>query len=126
MNRDPKRGDDIPPPPAAGQWDLRYGTKESLSFCELERQYPGNCAEAKARMRSAPTERTDAQKRLKGSLGTRTIQGTEMEQWQYDVSSGARIWYCVDPERRIVWLTNASAGHPKATASKGKRAPRNR
>lgn len=34
------------------------------------------------------------------------------KEWEYD--------------SHIVWLTNASAGHPKATASKNKRAPRNR
>lgn len=63
---------------------------------------------------------------LRAGLGTRTIRGVEMEQWQYDISSGARLWYCVDHDARIVWLTNTSAGHPSATASKNKRAPRNR
>lgn len=126
MNPGPKRGEQIPPPPAEGQWDLRYATKESLGFRELEKQYPGPCERAKQRMRTAPTERTDVQKPLKGSLGSRAIDGKPMAQWQYDISSGARLWYCVDPDQRIVWLTNSSAGHPRATESKGKRSPRNR
>lgn len=61
-----KRGHQVPPPPAEDEWELRYGTKESLAFPELERQFPGNCAEVKERLRTAPTERTDVQKRLKG------------------------------------------------------------
>ena len=92
----------------------------------METQFPGNCAEAKARLKSAPTTRSDVQKRLRGSLGKRLIGGVERDQWQYDISSGARLWYCVDPDRRIVWLTLAAAGHPRATVAKGKRAPRNR
>jgi hypothetical protein len=121
-----KRGQQVPPPPAEGEWDLRYATKESLAFAEMERQFPGNCAEAKARLKIAPTTRSDVQKRLRGSLGKRTIGGVELDQWQYDISSGARLWYCVDPDKRIVWLTLAATGHPRATVAKGKRAPRNR
>lgn len=49
-----------------------------------------------------------------------------MDQWQYDITSGDRLWYGVDPGRRIVWLTPAAAGHPRATEAKGKRAPRER
>ena len=122
----PKRGQQVPPPPTGDEWDLRCATKESLAFDEMETQFPGNCAEAKARLKSAPTTRSDVQKRLRGSLGKRTIGGVEMYQWQYDISSGARLWYCVDPNERIVWLTLASTGHPRATVAKGKRAPRNR
>jgi hypothetical protein len=121
-----KRGQQVPPPPAEGEWDLRYATKESSAFAEMERQFPGNCAEAKARLKIAPTTRSDVQKRLRGSLGKRTIGGVELDQWQYDISSGARLWYCVDPDKRIVWLTLAATGHPRATVAKGKRAPRNR
>lgn len=122
----PKRGEQVPPPPSGNEWDLRYATKESLAFTDMEKQFPGNCAEAKARLKVAPTTRTDVQKRLRGSLGTRTIKGVEMQQWQYDISASARLWYCVDPDLRIVWLILASMGHPRATEAKGKRAPRNR
>lgn len=122
----PKRGERVPPPPTDDQWDLRYATKESLAFAELEKQFPGNAAEAKQRLRTLPTTRTDVQKPLRGALGLRNIGGVEMRQWQFDISSGARLWYCVDPDERIVWLTLAAAGHPRATEGKGKRAPRRR
>ena len=121
-----KRGEQVPPPPAEDEWELRYATKQALAFPEMEKQFPGNCAEAKARLKVAPTTRTDVQKRLRGSLGTRSIAGVEMDQWQYDIASGARLWYCVDSDKSIVWLTLAAMGHPRSTTSKGKQAPRNR
>jgi len=105
---------------------LCYATKEALAFSELVKQFPGNCAEATQRLKTAPASRSDAQKRLRGSLGRRRIGGVDMDQWQYDISSGARLWYCVDPGHRIVWLTLAAMGHPRATTGKGKRGPRNR
>jgi hypothetical protein len=38
-----------------------------------------------------------------------------MEQWQYEVTAGGRLWYCIDDERKIVCLMDAMVGHPKAT-----------
>lgn len=52
---------------------------------------------------------------LKGSLGRRSINGVELEQWQYEVTSGGRVWYCIDDDRKIAWMTECSPGHPKAT-----------
>jgi hypothetical protein len=116
----PKRGEQIPPPSKAVEWDLRYGTKESLGLPELEKQFPGNVASAKKRLRIAPAVRSEPQKPLKGTLGTRTLRGVRMPQWQYDISSAARVWYCIDAERHTVWLTLVAFGHPKATVSKGR------
>lgn len=121
-SRRPKRGDLVPPPPAGDEWEQSYATKEALAFSEMEKQFSGNCAEAKARLKIAPATRSDVQKKLKGSLGTRSIAGISTEQWQYDIASGARLWYCIDPENHIVWFTLAAMGHPRATVAKGKRA----
>jgi hypothetical protein len=38
-----------------------------------------------------------------------------MEQWQYEVTAGGRVWYLVDRKARTVWLTHASTAHPQAT-----------
>lgn len=43
-----------------------------------------------------PRERTDRQHPLKGSLGTRMLNGEDMEQWQYEVMGGGRLWYVID------------------------------
>lgn len=122
----PKRGAQVPPPSRENEWELRYATKESLHLAEMEKQFPGNTDEAKRWLRTSPDTRSDACKPLRGSLGVRRIGGVEMPQWQYDISSGARLWYCIDEQRRIVWITLAATGHPRATGSRNKRAPRNR
>jgi hypothetical protein len=38
-------------------------------------------------------------------LGSRSVFGRTLEQWQYEVTSGGRIWYCPDSDRRITWLS---------------------
>jgi hypothetical protein len=43
------------------------------------------------------------QHRLRGQLGSRQIGGQVLEQWQYEVTSAGRIWYCPEPQRGIVW-----------------------
>jgi hypothetical protein len=69
--------------------------------------------------RSTPARRPAAsasrQHPLRGSLGSRSVNGTLMEQWQYEVTGAGRLWYCIDDEHRTVWLTDAATGHPKAT-----------
>jgi len=125
MTPKPGRGDQIPPPPTGEQYDLRYATKEALAFPEIAKQFPGNTDELKARLRVAPDIRSDVQKPLKGRLATRSIGGQSLPQWQYDISGGHRLWYCVDAERRIVWFTYAGR-HPTATTTQSRRAPTTR
>lgn len=67
------------------------------------------------RITADPRERTERQHPLKGTLGRRLINGEALEQWQYEVTSAGLLWYCIDDQRRIVWLTLAPPGHPKAT-----------
>jgi hypothetical protein len=50
--------------------------------------------------RPAPTRLPTAS--VKGSLGSRTANDVEMEQWQYEATAGGRIWYCIDDDRRTV------------------------
>lgn len=38
-----------------------------------------------------------------------------MEQWQYEVTGGGRIWYLVDIDGRTLWIKATGTGHPKAT-----------
>jgi hypothetical protein len=53
--------------------------------------------------------------RLLGELGTRQVKGSTLEQWQYEVTGGGRIWYCPEDRKRIVHITRAGVGHPKET-----------
>jgi len=43
------------------------------------------------------------------------VNGDQLEQWQFEVTGGGRVWYCVDDSNRTVWMSDASVGHPKAT-----------
>jgi hypothetical protein len=55
------------------------------------------------------------QHRLKAALGALKVGGVELEQWQYEVTSGARIWYVIDDQERTLWVTKAETGHPGIT-----------
>lgn len=112
----PKRRERVAPPPTADGWDLRYATSDAVAGWEKV------CAAAAANARVAwerittdPRQRTERQHPLKGSLGTRLVNGETLAQWQYEVTGGGRLWYCIDDERKVVWLTDAATGHPKAT-----------
>jgi hypothetical protein len=111
-----KRRERIAPPPRPGGWDFRYATSDAVSgWAKVCAAAPGNARTAWERITSDPRAQTDRQHPLKGSLGTRTINGETLEQWQYEVTGGGRLWYCIDDRRKTVWLTGATPGHPKAT-----------
>jgi hypothetical protein len=38
-----------------------------------------------------------------------------MEQWQFEVTAGGRIWYAIDDRTRTLWITYAGTAHPKLT-----------
>jgi hypothetical protein len=61
-------------------------------------------------------ENPERQHRLRSkALARREVHGNVLDQWQYEVTLGGRIWYCPDPEKWIVRLTDASPAHPKLT-----------
>lgn len=114
----PKRGDRAAPPPIGGEYDIRFANAEAADGWEnLSRQAASNLRRAFDRIRAAPRalDNPDRQHRLKGSLGTSTFKGHTLERWQFEVTSGGRIWYLVDDDSGIVWVTYAGTGHPKAT-----------
>lgn len=57
----------------------------------------------------------DRQHRLRGDLATHRHNGTDMEQWEYEVTSGGRVRYVIDEDGRTVWIVYASPRHPKDT-----------
>lgn len=112
----PKRKERVAPPPAGGKWDLRYGTSDAAKgWDKVCAAAPDNARVAWEKLTNDPRERTERQHPLKGGLGTRTINGEDMEQWQYEVTGGGRLWYAIDDKNKTVWLTEATTGHPKTT-----------
>jgi hypothetical protein len=112
----PKRGERIAPPPAAGDWDLRYGDSAAVDGWEqLSRQAPGPTLAIWSMLRADPRRRGARQHPLKGELATRSIGGRMLEQWQIEVTGAGRVWYAIDDEHRAVVLTLATVGHPAKT-----------
>jgi hypothetical protein len=113
-----KRGDRVAPPARKGEWELRHTTGSVEGWEEMCRQARGPVRETWDKLSTAPFDRSSRQHPLAGQLGTITIGGRALTQWQYEVTGAGRIWYCADVERKIVYLTMVSVGHPKRTESK--------
>lgn len=112
----PKRGDRVAPPPAMGEWDLRFGDNAAVDGWEqLCSHAPGPVLAAWATLRTDPRHRGVRQHPLRGDLATRSIAGRVLDQWQLEVTGAGRIWYAIDDERRLVVLTLATVGHPTST-----------
>ncbi|MFD0205128.1 MULTISPECIES: hypothetical protein [Saccharothrix] len=113
-----KRGDRVAPPGRPGHWEARFATSEAAKgwedLCQAARS---NTWEAWIVLTERPTTPENAARhhRLKGAFATREIGGRTLVQWQYEVTAGGRIWFCPDPDKRVVWVVSASTGHPKAT-----------
>jgi hypothetical protein len=64
------------------------------------------------------------QHRLKGTLSSIKIGTAELEQWQYEITAGGRLWYSIGDEERTIYITKASIGHPGVTDKTGGRRKR--
>lgn len=113
-----RRGDRVAPPRRPGGWEARFATSEAAKgweqLCQTARS---NTWEAWIILTERPTapDNPARQHRLRGALALREIGGTMLEQWQYEVTAGGRIWYGPDPDRHLVWVVAASPAHPKVT-----------
>ncbi len=114
----PKRGDRAAPPAIGDEFEIRLATTDSCAGWEhLAKQAPGNLRRAYDAIRASPraTTNPDRQHRLKGQLASMVWKGNTLEQWQYEVTGGGRIWYLIDDVQRTVWIVHAGTGHPKIT-----------
>ncbi len=104
-----------PPPPRDG-WTLRFaGTSPAEGWEQLVSQVPGPARTAFEQLERDPANRSERQHRLRGTEASTLVGGRTLEQWQYEVTGGARILYAIDPVSRTVWIIEASPGHPKHT-----------
>ncbi|HEX6469855.1 MAG TPA: hypothetical protein VF069_12225 [Streptosporangiaceae bacterium] len=111
----PARGDALPPPSI---WEVRaYDRRSAEGWAHLARQAPGNLRRAWFAITDDPrgTSEPARQHRLKGRLSTVLVKGASLEQWQYEVTSGGRIWYAIDDAAATLWVTLAGTGHPRQT-----------
>jgi hypothetical protein len=114
----PRRGGPRDCSAAGSQWDVRFGPSDAgTGWDELCRHALANTRRCLEILRSDPRSGADhdRQHRLRGDLATHRHNGRDMEQWEYEVTSGGRVRYVIDDENHAVWLIYASPRHPKDT-----------
>lgn len=112
------KNDRVPRPRAPSGWHFKFRDKAAADgWDDLCRQLENGAAAAWDDITADPRSmaRPDRQHRLKGDLGSVEVKGVAREQWQFEVSGAARVWYAIDEDEKTVWMTAASVGHPKKT-----------
>jgi hypothetical protein len=111
-----RRGERVAPPAVANEWEVRFGTGEAADGWEqLCAHAAGPTKTCWEQLRADPRRRDQRQGRLRDKLASRTVGGRTLEQWQYEVTGGGRVWYCPDDECHTVWLVACRVGHPPTT-----------
>jgi hypothetical protein len=97
---------------------VRFGTSQAArgweELCRLALANTRRCLET---LRAEPRSQTNHQRqhRLSGNLSTHRHNGKDLEQWEYEVTSGGRVRYVISDTDRTVWIVYASPRHPKDT-----------
>jgi hypothetical protein len=98
-----------PRTPPAETWDLKAASaaaeREWKAAAQAE---PEIMAALRERLKNRPLDRSDNPNR------THRLKG-KLPQWQHEITSGGRVWYCPDSEARIVWVTRVSLDPPRET-----------
>lgn len=113
----PKRGERAIPPVPPDGWTVRFVDRAvALGWRDLCTAAAGSTWHAWMTLTLRPTQPENRARhhRLRLTEATQVIQGETLEQWQYEVTAGGRIWFCPEPKTRTVWITYASTRHPKA------------
>lgn len=114
-----KRGEGIPRP---GSYELKAADRQAgEDWATMERQVPGPLVQAFDAITTKPREVSKDQYRLKDRLANVNVGGKVLEHWQYKVVGSSRLWYAIDDDNRILWLTSAGMAHPKATDTQRRR-----
>jgi hypothetical protein len=114
----PKRGDRVTVPAPDDLWEIRFASTDAVrgweELCRLALANTRRCFED---LRTQPRSRArpDRQHHLRGDLATHRHNGADLEQWEYEVTSGGRVRYAIDDDARALWLVYASPRHPKDT-----------
>ena len=114
----PKRGERAVPPVPPHGWAVRFLNKAAAAgWRDLCAVAPGPTYAAWEALTFQPTEPQNRSRhhRLRDRFARHVVDDVPLEQWQYEVTAGGRIWFCPDPKTRTVWITYASPKHPKST-----------
>ena len=102
--------------PRPGPWLVRAADRQAYQgWQHLLTAAPENLDRAWVAVTNDPRNIDQRQHPLKGALGVVKVGGASLEQWQYEVTGGGRLWYAIDDDTRTLWITRAGTGHPKQT-----------
>jgi hypothetical protein len=100
-------------------WTIRPASEQARKEWEEARDAePILMGEERERLRLSPLDRSENPRRtgpLHAEFATRLIDGVRLPQWQHELTSKGRIWYCPDKKSRVIWVTKVSLSHPKET-----------
>jgi hypothetical protein len=99
--------------PDRAPWLVRAADRQAYQgWQRLLTVAPDNLDRAWVALTSDPRHIDQRQHPLKGALGVVKVAGAALEQWQYEVTGGGRIWYAIDDDSRTLWITRADEGTP--------------
>jgi hypothetical protein len=96
---------------------LSPGRGDANGWEELCRHALANARHCLEILQATPRLATNParQHRLRGELASHQHTGKDLEQWEYEVTSGGRVRYLIDDQARTIWVVYASPRHPKDT-----------
>ena len=102
-----------------GPWVVRPASSSARKQWEQAKaREPELIAELGVRLRERPLDRRDNPQRLgplKGKLREKKVGDKRLPQWQFEITSSGRVWFCPDKAERVVWVTKVDLAHPKET-----------
>jgi len=103
----------------ADTWIIRPASAQSAKEWQAAfDDRPDPMQAERERLRTRPMDRSANPRRtaqLHGPLATRRLGGVTLPQWQHEITSSGRIWYCPDKREHVVWVTKVDLRHPKET-----------
>jgi hypothetical protein len=131
------RDEPIVRPVRTDEWQILAADKGvAEDWDRWAKQEPNALAAAYDQLAIDPTQFSSRQRKLEGrAMGTGVYEGKTFDRWQYEVTSGGRIFYLVDdptdggrrrperkgrgprPRRRVI-IEAVHPGHPKQTERK--------
>ncbi|WP_338539274.1 hypothetical protein N5P18_01935 [Janibacter terrae] len=104
----------VPRPTRSTEYTLIFGTRQAeRGWRDLLATQRNAVVETWEFLTRTPQERVPRNHRLKAELSTVTHDGRTHEQWQHELTNGARIWFYVD-ESTVV-LVDVHTRHPNQT-----------
>lgn len=119
----PKRGERAVPPVPPHGWTVRFLNRAAAArLADLCATAPGPTWVAWETLTFRPADPDNRQRHhlLRGDYALHVIDDVPLEQWQYEVTAGGRIWFCPEPKTRTVWITPTPAKAPEGNRVAGR------